>query len=125
MARVVLGKWRDPNGVIARSRREPDAVFVCFRTRTLTRDGVAFRLAPQNHQFAAALLTRVGSLISRTEMLDHLYFDKVDGGPDATLQRLNTLLHQTRPALARLGFSVERDVAFGFRTVPITTRLAA
>jgi DNA-binding response OmpR family regulator len=112
---IRLGHWNSPAAVAATSRRFPRDIIVCTQNRALATGGVVTIVGPQNtFRLALLLLGRGGRVTTKAEMIDALYGDHIDGGPENATRNVDVQLTRARGALAAVGAIVERE---GYRGV--------
>ena len=93
-----------------------------FRTRVLSRGNVRVACGPATFRLLTGLLARRasgGGILTKKELIDHVYGDEEEGGPDAANMAVNTLIfharqgqHRHRAVLRSLGLSI---IAHGHR----------
>lgn len=96
------------------SRMPAGVVVIDLGQRTIYGDGPPWRFrkaAPFRH--AVALLVSRGSLVSLSELIEHCWGDRRDGGPEAAITRLGTYayLWSRRSRL----FQVTNNRGLGYR----------
>ncbi len=81
--------------------------------RTLSRGGVAVRLRSSEWGLAVLLARRFGRPVSGAAILDWLYGDREDGGPDWAADCVRAFVCRLRAALRKIGAPVEIVTVWG------------
>lgn len=84
----------------------PGAVVLACGDGVITNNGVAERFPPTPFRFLAAVISRRGGIVSWAELLESLYGDRDDGGPEYTRGLLSVLQARHGEELRRLGVRV-------------------
>lgn len=107
--RVILA----PRRAAAIALRNPDALVVDYAGQCIRRgaDRAVLGSGPKRTQMfriAAALCCAVGSFISRSDLIDLLWGDDPDGGPEWSWNCVAQMVRWTRPFQAWAGLRVVR-----------------
>lgn len=101
------------------SEEKPWALVIDVTRGRMARDGVLVELRTVFCRFALALVARPGAIISVDEIVELLWGDHEDGGPD----RCDLLVRQywlsVRMALTALGYGSKAHFGRGFSAWPI------
>ena len=98
----------DPIRAKSVSLERPDRIVIAFGSRMVFRDGEGVYLPQQAFVIVAALLVAHGGAISRWDLVEALYADDPDGGPEDAPSCFQTrLCTDVRPQLRKLGLTVE------------------
>jgi hypothetical protein len=102
--RIVSAK----RGLARRSLREPDVLFVAWDGGALARFGCEVFVPPQVRLLMLALAARPGAMIGAEALIDLVYGDRPDGGPEGAARCLSSLWSAAKMAFAALGYSCAR-----------------
>lgn len=119
-ARVRLGSWNE-RSMRAASRAEPDALLISiYSERRIARGGLAVRVPPRVALILAALF--VGRLLSIRDIIDLLFGDDPEGGPDHADRIVSKDIQIVRIVGAMLGIVIHTATARGYsaRLVEVT-----
>lgn len=70
--------------------------------------------SPQHQKLIQRLARRAGSIVTREELVDALWSDCIDGGPENTNAVLHTLKYNTQAILSRAGWIINTFNGRGF-----------
>jgi DNA-binding response OmpR family regulator len=102
------------------SEANPSAVVVALLRRSLLRDGESVCLHENYFRYITAILARRSIPITCTELIEHLWGDDADGGPDNAESRIqSTYPTLVRRQIARLGLGIESGYGLGYRIVDL------
>lgn len=104
---MVAGAWgfRRPWG--------DDVVRLDYRSRVISRGGVAVPLGPVRFRLAAALVGNAGALVSWQELIEALYGDDAAGGPEDAHAAIGAHRLYAGRRLVRLGIRIVTHWGFG------------
>lgn len=119
---VVIGCWRTVNRVSLLGLRHPSTVFINLGDRSISRNGhiLAFYEVPFRI-FTSFIVTR-GSITSRYDVIDYVWGDSSDGGPDNATAILSLVLARYRTYLCDLDLYLENEWGRGWRIVDQANR---
>lgn len=111
---VVVGVWSDVGQILAASRRSPDAVLVSVRQK-----GMAARNGISAYAPAAAIrvflwIACASQPISNPEIVDLLYGDCADGGPDDASAIVRKVVADAKVLGAALGVIIASEGHRGY-----------
>lgn len=100
------------------STNDPDVLYISYSPAGyLARAGMVVKVAPESARMIIALVARPGHIISKDEMIDLLYGEREDGGPED--KTLDAIWMRARIALTALGYYCERQMTRGFMARPV------
>lgn len=121
-----------PTVILTCSRRaqanvaRPDALVLNYAARTVSSFAVEVRLVQQEFMVIAALCAVPGRRVSTCELVEFMYGDRPDGGPDDAPNVIRHRIHSLRSKLPRVGLAIDTIPQFGYAIeVVAAARLAA
>jgi hypothetical protein len=118
---VLVSFVKSGTRIKTRSRQSPDMLFVDLYSNGFARAGMVIKAPPQPRLILLALAGRFGLWVDKQHLIDMLWGDDPDGGPDEATKTLSVLLHQTKPLAALLGYRIEswsyRDAARAYPVI--------
>lgn len=100
LPRVILGAWAHRPDILPAGE-----VRLNFRQRTVQRGRAIAHMTPATMRLACAFFARPGG-ITMFELVDVLYGERADGGPDDAGRAVRVLLHELRERLRPLGIAL-------------------
>lgn len=81
----------------------------------LTRNGMRVHMAPGPGGMATALIAARGNLVSPKSLLDGMWAEQEDGGPETAPEVLRQWVNRAREPLAALGLGIVSEYGRGYR----------
>jgi hypothetical protein len=100
------------------SSADQNRLFVGINCSRLARAGCVVSVPPQIRTVILALAARPEAIVSSDELIDLVFGDRPDGGPDDASRALKVLLHRARNALCALGYRLEKSGHRGYSARP-------
>lgn len=100
---------RDPR----RHRRHDDRLYIYPAARALGRGSVLRFLGRNPLRLIAVLLTHPGAIVAQDDLIQALWGDDPDGGPDIASYAINSTIFQLRKITPDLGVCIERQKTRG------------
>jgi hypothetical protein len=89
------------------SIERPDRFVVCYASQFIYRDGEGVYFPRRPFTIAAALLAANGGAVSKLDLVDALYHEDPNGGPNQAYEAIAVwLARDVRPQLRKLGVAV-------------------
>ena len=101
-----------------RSSADQDRLFVGLDATHLARAGCVVSVTPQIRAIVLALSARPNAIVSIDELVDLVFGERPDGGPEGANQTIRVLLHHARSAFSALGYRFERNGHRGYSARP-------
>src|ERR1700739_544994 len=101
---VMLSGSSGTSGVRRRSEQSPEALVVDIRYGWMARAGVCVEIKSHLARFALALVSRPHAIVSSDEIIELLWGDREDGGPERVDRLLIAYWPIVRTALVALGY---------------------
>lgn len=94
-----------------------DRIEIILEDNMIRRGSAIAKLCPQEFVLARCLVGSAphGACLSRAELVDALFGDRADGGPDNAESALGKLLCQLRSKLSPIGLSIPCEYSIGWR----------
>lgn len=119
---VTLLFFATENAIADRSERDPDMLFVALRTRYIARGGCVISAHPMVVKLLLAVAARPGTVISSSEMIELLWGDRSDGGPNSAEDFLRQLWRDAHIAFIALGYVATSEYGRGYSARPLGRR---
>jgi DNA-binding winged helix-turn-helix (wHTH) protein len=100
------------------SSANQDRLFVGIDAARIARAGCVVSVPPQIRAVILALAARPNAIVSADELIDLVFGDRPDGGPDDASKALKVLLHHARDAFCALGYRLETSGHRGYSARP-------
>lgn len=101
------------------SNRRPGTLVVDIMRGKFVRYGVVVEAAGLRARFLLALVVRPRGIVSREEIVEILWGDREDGGPDHARKTLDLYWLSVRAMMAALGYAAVRSYGRGFSVWPV------
>jgi hypothetical protein len=100
----------------------PEVLFIRADGAMAAREGMVIRFAHVNAgKLALAIVCHAGSIVSQDELVEFIWGDDDDGGPDRAHHYVYRDLMNVRDVLGSLGWRVARWYGVGVVAMPIET----
>lgn len=112
---VIIGRY---SNVLAAAARNPGAVIVCCNTGWMARDGAAVCIKRRAARLALLIfLARQGHVIDGQEIMDLVFEDDANGGPESRFCSFMGV--EVANAAAALGFALKTHGYRGHSLIPL------
>lgn len=99
--------------------RQDGKLYVSTRTLSVTRNGVRLRLPATTRRFLTALAARPGAIVSLKELVEAMYGERADGGPDDIQHMLSVIAHESTLVCVALRLRLRTHRGRGWSIEPI------
>lgn len=82
-------------------------------------------MSPMQLRLLDALVAGKNRYQSKSVLIEKIYADDPDGGPDDAVRHLRVHIHKLRSKLEKAGFDIEVNWGVGYRLIQITEKAGA
>lgn len=97
----------------------PDAVVLAVGKKRAFRDGSMVRFSPTEAKIALCLLAAQGRQVCEDELIEFVWGDDPDGGPEDAGRMVRVFIYKVRHILRALNIGIESGWGRGFRAVDL------
>lgn len=107
---VILGSWARPP-----SNRSMGAIHLDLERFSIRRGERVAQLTPSRFQITAAIIAARGGVVTASEIIDHAWGLREDGGPLTAQRAITVAVCIVRRQIASLGLEIKNVHSLGYR----------